>query len=170
MKTYLKTGLFFAILLTVVSLSAPVADAAQWIKVDEIKIDADKNVSPMDYSFGQRSAPTRLELGTLKNLYGNGAGFIIYIDTSEQRGKWLSFKVDSGTLSARIVGQPGGIVSFPPSTISNNDPLVLEIRDDVLTISAGKMRRTVNGVYGFSGSMTTQSIETTLKVFNWQED
>ena len=151
-------------------LSGSVASAAKLVKIDEIKIEADKNVSPMDYSFGQKSMTGRLEFGALKNLYGNGAGFIVYIDTSEQRGKWLSFKMDSGSMSARIVGQSAGVISFPPATISNTEPLVLEIQDEVLTIKAGKMSRTVKGVLGFSGGMTTQSIETTLKVYQWQDE
>jgi hypothetical protein len=160
---------FFVIVLVAMLISCTTVDAASLVKIDEIKIEADKNVSPMDYSFGQKSMAGRLEFGTLKNLYGNGAGFIVYIDTSEQRGKWLSFKIDSGSMSVRIVGQSSGIVSFPPSTISNTDPLVLEIQDDVLTIKAGKISRTVKGVLGFSGGLTTQSIETLLKVYQWQD-
>ena len=170
MRNFKKVTLLLAVFLTLAAFSGTVADAAQWVKVDEIKIDADKNVTPMDYSFGQKSAPARLELGTLKNLYGSGAGFMIYIDTTEQRGKWLAFSFGSGSFSARIVGQTGGIISFPPGAVSNTNPLILELRGDVLTISAGKISRTVNGVLAFSGSMTTQSIETTLKVYTWQED
>lgn len=156
--------------LTLGAITGPVAEAAKLVKIDELKIEADKNVSPMDYSFGQKSMDGRLEFGALKNLYGNGAGFIVYIDTSEQRGKWLSFKFDSGSMSARIVGQSGGIISFSPATISNTEPLILEIQDEVLTIKAGKMSRTIKGVTGFSGGLTTQSIETVLKVYQWQDE
>ena len=38
-------------------------NAAKLVKVDEIKIEADKNVSPMDYSFGAKSFSGRLEFG-----------------------------------------------------------------------------------------------------------
>ena len=146
------------------------ADAAQLVKIDELKIEADKNVSPMDYAFGQKAMVGRLEFGALKNLYGNGAGFIVYIDTSEQRNMWLSFKIDSGSMSVRIVGQSSGIVSFPPSTITDTEPLILEIKEEVLTIKAGKISRTVKGVLGFSGGLTTQSIETVLKVYQWRDE
>ena len=162
--------LFSVMVMAVMLISCAVVDAATLVKIDELKIEADKNVSPMDYSFGQKSMTGRLEFGTLKNLYGNGAGFIVYIDTSEQRGKWLSFKIDSGSMSVRIVGQSSGIISFPPSTISNTEPLVLEIQDEVLTLKAGKISRTVKGVTGFSGGLTTQSIETLLKVYQWQDE
>lgn len=160
----------WVMVLAVTFFSGAVADAAKLVKIDELKIEADKNVSPMDYSFGQKSMTGRLEFGALRNLYGSGAGFIVYIDTSEQRNKWLSFKVDSGSMNARIVGQSAGIISFPPATISNAEPLVLEIQDEVLTIKAGKMSRTVRGVLGFSGGLTTQSIETLLKVYQWQDE
>jgi hypothetical protein len=156
--------------LAVTLLCGAAADAAKLVKIDELKIEADKNVSPMDYAFGQKAMTGRLEFGALKNLYGNGAGFIVYIDTYEQRNKWLSFKIDSGSMSARIVGQSSGIISFPPSTISNTEPLVLEIQEDVLTIKAGKMSRTLKGVLAFSGGLTTQSIETALKVYQWQDE
>ena len=162
-------SLLIVALVAVFSMTGAV-NAAKLVKVDEIKIEADKNVSPMDYSFGAKSFSGRLEFGPLKNLYGNGAGFIVYIDTAEQRGKWLSFKIDSGSLTVRIVGESAGIVSFPPATITNTEPLVLEIVDDVLTIKAGKMNRTVKGVVGFSGGLTTQSIESLLKVYQWQDE
>ena len=57
--------------LAVVLSTYAVADAAKLVKIDEIKIEADKNVSPMDYSFGAKSFSGRLEFGPLKNLYGN---------------------------------------------------------------------------------------------------
>ena len=163
-------SVILVVALAVVLSTSAVADAAKLVKIDEIKIEADKNVSPMDYSFGAKSFSGRLEFGPLKNLYGNGAGFIVMIDTTEQRGKWLSFKIDSGSLTVRIVGESSGIVSFPPATITNTEPLVLEIADDILSIKAGKMNRTVKGVTGFSGGMTTQSIESLLKVYQWQDE
>ena len=163
-------SVILVVALALVLSTSAVADAAKLVKIDEIKIEADKNVSPMDYSFGAKSFSGRLEFGPLKNLYGNGAGFIVYIDTAEQRGKWLSFKIDSGSLTVRIVGESAGIVSFPPATITNTAPLVLEIVDDVLTIKAGKMNRTVKGVTGFGGGLTTQSIESLLKVYQWQDE
>ena len=150
-------------------LLSPTAEAAKMVKIDEVKIEADKNVSPMDYSFDLK-APGRLEFGALKNLYGSGAGFIVYIDTTERRGKWLAFKFDSGSISAQIIGEPAGIISFPPAAITNTEPLVLEIKDDVLTIKAGKMNRTLKGVLSFSGSLTTQSVETMMKVYQWQDE
>ncbi len=159
------------VVMLIVSLSVTaVVSAAKLEKIDELKIEADKNVSPMDYSFGLKSMSGRLEFGALKNLYGNGAGFIVYIDTTEQKGKWLSFKIDSGSLRVRVVGETAGIVSFPPAIITNAEPLVLEIMDDVLTIKAGKMIRTLKGVTGFSGGVTTQSIESLLKVYQWQDE
>ena len=161
--------LFFVMMLAVTMISGAVADAAKLVKIDELKIEADKNVSPMDYSFSQNAMIGRLEFGTLKNLYGNGAGFMVYIDTAEQRHKWLSFKIDSGSMSVRIVGESSGIVSFPPASISNTEPLILEIQDDVLTIKAGKISRTVKNVFAFSGGLTTQSIATLLKVYQWQD-
>ena len=169
-KSMKRWVILSAMVLTITLLFGAAANAAKLVKIDELKIEADKNVSPLDYAFGQKAMTGRLEFGALKNLYGNGAGFIVYIDTSEQRNKWLAFKIDSGSMSARIVGQSSGIISFPPSTISNSEPLVLEIQDDALTIKAGKMSRTVKGVTGFSGGLTTQSIETLLKVYQWQDE
>lgn len=150
-------------------LGLPV-EAARLVKVDEVRVEADKSVSPMDYSFAQKSFVGRLELGALKNLYGNGAGFIIYIDMGEEGRKWLSFKIDAGSFSARIVGQSGGIISFQQSAITDQTPLILEIQNNVLSITAGKLTRKVNGVAGFSGGLTTQSIETVVKAYQWQED
>ncbi len=170
MKKINWSEVFLTVLLTVTLLSGAPAEAAKLVLVDEVRIEADKSVSPMDYSFSQKSFSGRLELGALKNLYGNGAGFIIYIDMGEEGRKWLSFKIDAGSFSSRIVGNSGGIISFQQSAISDKTPLVLEIQDNVLSITAGKLTRTVKGVTGFSGSMTTQSIETTLKAYQWQDD
>ena len=157
------------IMLASLLLGTPV-EAARLVKTDEVKVEADKNVSPMDYSFAQQSFAGRLEVGALKNLYGNGAGFIIYIDMGEEGRKWLSFKIDAGSFSTRIVGQSGGIISFQQSAITDQVPLILEIKNNVLSITAGKLTRKVNGVSGFSGSMTTQSIETVIKAYQWQEE
>jgi hypothetical protein len=163
-------GVIAALVLGVILIAGASADAAKLVKVDEIRIEADKSVSPMDYSFSQKPLKGRLELGTLKNLYGNGAGFIIYIDMGEEGRKWLSFKMDTGSFSARIVGQSGGIISFQQSAITDQTPLILEIQNDVLSITAGKLTRTVKGVTSFSGGLTTQSIETTLKAYQWQDE
>ena len=80
MKKINWSGVFLTVLLAVTLLSGAPAEAAKLVLVDEVRIEADKSVSPMDYSFSQKSFSGRLELGALKNLYGNGAGFIIYID------------------------------------------------------------------------------------------
>lgn len=170
MKPLNWSGFVFAMILAVVLMAGASAEAAKLVKVDEIRVEADKSVSPMDYSFSQKSFSGRLELGTLKNLYGNGAGFIIYIDMGEEGRKWLSFKMDNGSFSSRIVGNSGGIISFQQSAITDQTPLVLEIQKDVLSITAGKLTRTVKGVTSFSGGLTTQSIETTVKAYQWQEE
>lgn len=170
MKKVNWIAVFLAMLLTAALWSGTPAEAAKLVLIDEVRIEADKSVSPMDYAFSQKSFSGRLELGALKNLYGNGAGFIIYIDMGEEGRKWLAFKIDAGSFSSRIVGNSGGIISFQQSAITDKTPLILEIQDNVLSITAGKLTRTVKGVTGFSGGMTTQSIETTLKAYQWQDD
>ena len=136
--------------------------------VQTVEIVADKNVTPIDFSFFDAPAQGRVELSNVKNLWGAGAGMIFYVETDEGTD-WLKLSFGGGMVEISLQNKKIALFSERVSAISAVTPLTLAIQDGKLTASIGKRTRTVPGVNAFSGNFTTQSIEGTLKAYQFAE-
>lgn len=150
--------------LMVVGSAAQAAPAAQLVQT--VDVVADKNVTPIDFSFFDQAAPGKLELTNVKNLWGAGAGMIFYVNTDDG-SDWLMLGFGGGMVEIRLQNKKIALFSEKVSAISSATPLTLTIQDGKLTASIGRRTRTVPGVNSFTGNFTTQSIEGTLKAYQF---
>ncbi len=160
-KILLLLSLFAALSLGQVAQAAPEL-------VQTVDIVADNNVTPLDFSFFDEAAPGRVELSNVKNLWGAGAGMIFYVET-DNGSDWLKLSFGGGMVQIRLQNKDIALFSEKVNAISASTPLTLTIQDGKLTASIGKRTRTVSGVDSFSGKLTTQSIEGTLKAYHFSE-
>lgn len=150
-------------------LLAPTARAALVPEfVQQVDVTADKAVTPLDYSFFDQPAPGRVELTHMKNLWGAGAQMIFYLVT-EDGSDWLMLKFGGGMVTISLQNRKLPLFSEKMSAISTATPLVFTVQDGKLTAAVGKRTRTVDQVTAFKGSLTTQSIEATLKAYQFVE-
>jgi len=155
-------------LLGIVLLAQPAQAAIVPQLVQQVDVIADKAVTPMDYSFFDQPAPGRLELNNVKNLWGAGAQMIFYVITNDG-SDWLMLKFGGGMVTISLQNRNLPLFSEKVSAITAATPLVLTVRDNSLTASIGSRTRTVPDVASFKGSLTTQSIETQLKAYQFVE-
>ena len=156
--------LMFALLLvgSVVS-AAPVVEPLQ-----TVDIQADNNVNIFDYNFMDEPGEARLELTQLANIWGGGA--VLRVDIETDNGKEELQVVVSGayngdSLTTHMLSvslRNKGLINV---SIAKSTPLVLNVKDGKLTVAAGGSKRTVDKVYSFGGSLHTQSITGTLRVY-----
>ena len=156
--------LMFALLLvgSVVS-AAPVVEPLQ-----TVDIQADNNVNIFDYNFMDEPGEARLELTQLANIWGGGA--VLRVDIETDNGKEELQVVVSGAyngdnLTTHMLSvslRNKGLINV---SIAKSTPLVLNVKDGKLTVAAGGSKRTVDKVYSFGGSLHTQSITGTLRVY-----
>jgi len=145
------------------------ANAAQVPQlIQETEIVADNAVSPLDYSFFEEVGQGRLEFYNLKNLYGAGAGLIVYVNTDEGED-WLMMGFGGGMIETRLMKSKFAILTERFSAVTRTNPLVLTIQDGNLTVAIGNKKRVVKNVNSFTGRLTTQSIMGNLKVYQFVE-
>ncbi|WP_018702111.1 MULTISPECIES: hypothetical protein [Sporomusaceae] len=156
--------LMFALLLAgSVASAAPVVEPLQ-----TVEIQADNNVNIFDYNFMDEPGEARLELTQLTNIWGGGA--VLRVDIETDNGKEELQVVVSGAyngdnLTTHMLSvslRNKGLINV---SIAKSTPLVLNVKDGKLTVAAGGSKRTVDKVYSFGGSLHTQSIKGTLRVY-----
>ncbi len=134
--------------------------------VQTVDVVADKNVTPIDFSFFDQPAPGKVEFSNVKNLWGAGAGMIFYVQTDDG-DDWLKLGFGGGMVEIRLQNKQIALFSERMTAITARTPLTLTIQDGKLTASIGSRTRTIPGVNAFSGNFTTQSIEGTLKAYQF---
>ena len=156
--------LMFALLLAGSAASAaPVVEPLQ-----TVEIQADNNVNIFDYNFMDEPGEARLELTQLTNIWGGGA--VLRVDIETDNGKEELQVVVSGAyngdnLTTHMLSvslRNKGLINV---SIAKSTPLVLNVKDGKMTVAAGGSKRTVDKVYSFGGSLHTQSIKGTLRVY-----
>ena len=161
-----KRLVFFVVallLLGSVASAAPVVEPLQ-----TVDIQADNNVNIFDYNFMDEPGEARLELTQLANIWGGGA--VLRVDIETDNGKEELQVVVSGayngdSLTTHMLSvslRNKGLINV---NIAKSTPLVLNVKDGKLTVAAGGSKRTVDKVYSFGGSLHTQSIKGTLRVY-----
>lgn len=164
MKLFLLTVCFLCIF-----LAGQIADAAPVsVLVQEFDIVADKAVTPLDYSFFDEAGQGKLEFYDLKNLYGAGAKLFVYV-TTDTGNDWLIFSFGGGMIESRLMNRQLSILTERFSAITKTTPMTLTILDGQLTVKIGQKSRTVKNVYGFTGTLTTQSISGKGKFYRFVE-
>lgn len=152
--------------LCLLGLTAAVAAAPQL--VTELDIAADNALNPMDYAFFDQPAPGRVELSSVKNLWGAGAEMIFYVET-EAGPDWLMLEFNNTMVELKLQNKKLPLFSERLSAIKASTPLVLTINDGILQASIGRQNKTVAGITAFKGSLTTQSIEAKLKAYRFPD-
>lgn len=161
--------IFWAVLVLGIVLwgqAAQAAPVAQFIQ--QVDIVADKAVTPLDYSFYDEPGPGKVELYNIKNLWGAGAQMVFYLQT-ETGSEWLWLNFGGGMVELKLQNRNLPLFSERVSKISASTPLTITIQDGKLTASIGSRTRTVEEISAFKGSLTTQSIEATLKAYKFVE-
>ena len=162
----MKKILLMVLMLSLMAVGTVVQAAPAAQLVQTVDVVADKNVTPIDFSFFDQAAPGKLELTNVKNLWGAGAGMIFYVNTDDG-SDWLMLGFGGGMVEIRLQNKKIALFSEKVSAISSATPLTLTIQDGKLTASIGRRTRTISGVNSFSGNFTTQSIEGTLKAYQF---
>ena len=163
MKKKLVFLMFALLLIGSVASAAPVVEPLQ-----TVDIQADNNVNIFDYNFMDEPGEARLELTQLANIWGGGA--VLRVDIETDNGKEELQVVVSGAyngdnLTTHMLSvslRNKGLINV---SIAKSTPLVLNVKDGKLTVAAGGSKRTVDKVYSFGGSLHTQSITGTLRVY-----
>ena len=163
MKKKLVFLMFALLLIGSVASAAPVVEPLQ-----TVDIQADNNVNIFDYNFMDEPGEARLELTQLANIWGGGA--VLRVDIETDNGKEELQVVVSGdyngdNLTTHMLSvslRNKGLINV---SIAKSTPLVLNVKDGKLTVAAGGSKRTVDKVYSFGGSLHTQSITGTLRVY-----
>lgn len=163
MKKKLVFLMFALLLIGSVASAAPVVEPLQ-----TVEIQADNNVNIFDYTFLDQPGEARLELTQLANIWGGGA--VLRVDIETDNGKEELQVVVSGayngdSLTTHMLSvslRNKGLINV---SIAKSTPLVLNVKDGKLTVAAGGSKRTVDKVYSFGGSLHTQSITGTLRVY-----
>ena len=163
MKKKLVFLMFALLLIGSVASAAPVVEPLQ-----TVDIQADNNVNIFDYNFMDEPGEARLELTQLANIWGGGA--VLRVDIETDNGKEELQVVVSGayngdSLTTHMLSvslRNKGLINI---SIAKSTPLVLNVKDGKLTVAAGGSKRTVDKVYSFGGSLHTQSITGTLRVY-----
>ena len=163
MKKKLVFLMFALLLIGSVASAAPVVEPLQ-----TVDIQADNNVNIFDYNFMDEPGEARLELTQLANIWGGGA--VLRVDIETDNGKEELQVVVSGayngdSLTTHMLSvslRNKGLINV---SIAKSTPLVLNVKDGKLTVAAGGSKRTVDKVYSFGGSLHTQSIKGTLRVY-----
>ena len=163
MKKRLAFLVFALLLIGSVASAAPVVEPLQ-----TVDIQADNNVNIFDYNFMDEPGEARLELTQLANIWGGGA--VLRVDIETDNGKEELQVVVSGAyngdnLTTHMLSvslRNKGLINV---SIAKSTPLVLNVKDGKLTVAAGGSKRTVDKVYSFGGSLHTQSITGTLRVY-----
>lgn len=163
MKKKLVFLMFALLLIGSVASAAPVVEPLQ-----TVDIQADNNVNIFDYNFMDEPGEARLELTQLANIWGGGA--VLRVDIETDNGKEELQVVVSGayngdSLTTHMLSvslRNKGLINV---NIAKSTPLVLNVKDGKLTVAAGGSKRTVDKVYSFGGSLHTQSITGTLRVY-----
>lgn len=158
---------FMALVVMAVMSLAQLAFAAPTTHlVQTVDVVADKNVTPLDFSFFDQTAPGRVELSNIKNLWGAGAGMIFYVNTHEG-SDWLMLGFGGGMVEIRLQNKKVALFSEKVEKITAKTPLILNIYDGQLTAEIGNRKKTIDGVTAFTGKLTTQSIEATLNAYQF---
>ncbi|MDR3589081.1 MAG: hypothetical protein P4N41_05410 [Negativicutes bacterium] len=160
---------FLAMLLTgflLLGQIAPAAAAPEFLQ--QLDIVADKAVTPLDYSFFDQPSTGRVELYNVKNLWGAGAQMIFYLETGDGTD-WLILGFSNSMVEVRLQNRKQVLFSERLTAITASTPLVLIVNDGLLKASIGGRSQTAAGVTAFKGSLTTQSVETTLKAYRFTE-
>ena len=163
MKKKLVFLMFALLLIGSVASAGPAVEPLQ-----TVDIQADNNVNIFDYNFMDEPGEARLELTQLANIWGGGA--VLRVDIETDNGKEELQVVVSGayngdSLTTHMLSvslRNKGLINV---SIAKSTPLVLNVRDGKLTVAAGGSKRTVDKVYSFGGSLHTQSITGTLRVY-----
>ena len=163
MKKKLVFLMFALLLIGSVASAAPVVEPLQ--TVDN---QADNNVNIFYYKIMGQPGEARLELTQLANIWGGGA--VLRVDIETDNGKEELQVVVSGAYNAdsltthmlSVSLRNKGLINV---SIAKSTPLVLNVKDGKLTVAAGGSKRTVDKVYSFGGSLHTQSITGTLRVY-----
>lgn len=163
-KILVKKILLLLLVLSVIILGQTALAAPELQLVQTVDIVADKAVTPLDFSFFDQATPGRVELSNVKNLWGAGAGMIFYVNT-DQGSDWLMLGFSGGMVEIRLQNKKIVLFSERVNNITGKTPLIMVIQDGKLTVSLGNRSRVIDGMDSFSGSLTTQSIEGTLKVY-----
>ena len=161
-----KRLVFFVVallLLGSVASAAPVVEPLQ-----TVELQADNRVNIFDYNFMDEPGEARLELTQLANIYGGGAVLRVDIETDNGQeelqvvvnGDYNGDNLTTHMLSVSLRNK--GLINV---NIAKSTPLVLNVKDGKLTVAAGGSKRTVDKVYSFGGSLHTQSITGTLRVY-----
>ncbi|WP_319403517.1 hypothetical protein [uncultured Anaeromusa sp.] len=163
MKKKLVFLMFALLLIGSVASAAPVVEPLQ-----TVDIQADNNVNIFDYNFMDEPGEARLELTQLANIWGGGA--VLRVDIETDNGKEELQVVVSGAYNGDNLTTHMLSVSLRNKGLINvgiakSTPLVLNVKDGKLTVAAGGSKRTVDKVYSFGGSLHTQSITGTLRVY-----
>nr|WP_320147330.1 hypothetical protein [uncultured Anaeromusa sp.] len=163
MKKKLVFLVFSLLLIGSVASAAPVVEPLQ-----TVDIQADNNVNIFDYNFMDEPGEARLELTQLANIWGGGA--VMRVDIETDNGKEELQVVVSGAYNGDSLTTHMLSVSLRNKGLINvsivkSTPLVLNVKDGKLTVAAGGSKRTVDKVYSFGGSLHTQSITGTLRVY-----
>ena len=161
-----KRLVFFVVallLLGSVASAAPVVEPLQ-----TVELQADNRVNIFDYNFMDEPGEARLELTQLANIWGGGAVMRVDIETDNGKeelqvvvsGAYNGDNLTTHMLSVSLRNK--GLINV---SIAKSTPLVLNVKDGKLTVAAGGSKRTVDKVYSFGGSLHTQSITGTLRVY-----
>ena len=163
MKKKLVFLMFALLLIGSVASAAPVVEPLQ-----TVEIQADNKVNIFDYNFMDEPGEARLELTQLANIYGGGAVLRVDIETDNGQeelqvvvnGDYNGDNLTTHMLSVSLRNK--GLINV---NIAKSTPLVLNVKNGKLTVAAGGSKRTVDKVYSFGGSLHTQSITGTLRVY-----
>lgn len=167
---------FVLVLLLGMILVGQIAFAAPEVEpLQSLDILADNNVNIFDYSFFDSPAEGKLELYDLKNTWGAGAGMRIDINTDtgpdclaiEVSGAYNGDNKKFHMLSVSLKNRDLALIN---ARITRGTPLIINIYNGKLTVSAGGTKRTVDNVESFAGKMMTQSISGKLRVYSPNEN
>ncbi len=164
----MKKVLLLALVLSLMTFGQVVQAAPVLQLAQTVDIVADKSVTPIDFSFFNQPTAGRVELSNVKNLWGSGAGMIFYVQT-DKGSDWLMLGFSGDMVEIRLQNQKLALFSERVQAITAGTPLKITIQDGKLTAEIGKRSRTVPGVTAFTGNLTTQSIEGTLKSYIFTE-
>jgi len=167
MKKYLVLILVFSMIMV-----GQIASAAPEVEpLQSLNILADNNVNIFDYSFLDSPAEGKLVLNNLRNIWGGGAAMRIDLNTDigadclviEVSG---AYNGDNKRVHMLSVALRDKKINLLNAKITQETPLMINIYQGKMTISAGGAKRIVNNVDSFAGTMMTQSISGDLKVYS----
>jgi hypothetical protein len=151
-------------------LTGAAADAAPVVEpLQSLDILADNNVNIFDYTFFDDVSEGKLIIYDLKNIWGGGACLRIDINTDsgadqlliEIGGAYNGDKKNSHLLTVSLKNKKAALLT---ANVTRQTPLIINICNGKMTVAAAGIKRTVQNIDSFAGTLSTQSITGKLDV------